>query len=54
MTPARAILALIRLQREPTLLDAILLRLCDRGRILPGEELQRELWGNWHLMPVSR
>ena len=40
---ARQILARIAQQRlEAALLDAILTRLCDRGRILPGEELHSE------------
>ena len=42
---ARQLLARIRLEREPALLDALLVHLCDRGRILPGEELHRDLWG---------
>lgn len=40
---ARQILARIATQRlEQALLDAILVRLSDRGRILPGEELHSE------------
>jgi hypothetical protein len=32
-------------RREAALLEAVLVRLCDRRRLLPGDEIWWELWG---------
>ena len=44
--PIRQLFAQEMQRREAALLDAVLTRLYERGRILPGEELYRE--PAWH------